>query len=395
MRVLYHHRTQGEEPESIHIAAIVDALRKLGHEVRVVGPAPAKPGATRLRRPSLLGRIKNAAPGLLFELMQLAYNLVALRRMAKAIDQFQPDVIYERYALFNFAGVLCAKQRGIPLILEVNTPYAQAWAKYYGLHLQRLARTLERRIWCAAAHLITVTAVQRGMLQGEGIAAHDISVCHNAIDPDWFSLERHCRPALAASLGLAATVIGFIGTMNRWQGMQGFPEVLRSVFARRAGVSFLFVGDGEFRHDIEAFCQAEGYAGRVLFSGRKAHAEIPALLAVMDIVLLLDSNAYGSPMKLFEYMGMAKAIIAPRVGPVMEILRDGQTGLLIEPGNARQMADQIVRLIDDPALRQRLGRAGRQYVTAHHTWRQNALRIEQVCAGLLSPGPGNKRTDPC
>src|SRR4051812_28103416 len=103
MRVLYHHRTQGEEPESIHIAAIADALSARGHEVRVVGPASPRHHATQLSRPSLLGRIKNAAPRLAFEILQLAYNLVVDRRLAKAIGEFQPDLIYERYALFNFA----------------------------------------------------------------------------------------------------------------------------------------------------------------------------------------------------------------------------------------------------------------------------------------------------
>lgn len=395
MRVLYHHRTQGEEPESIHIAAIVDALITLGHEVRVVGPASVQHQSTQVSRPSVLGRIKNAAPRLLFELLQLAYNLIVDRRLAQAIAEFKPDVIYERYALFNFAGVRRAKKLGIPLILEVNTPYAHAWAKYYGLYLKRLARWLEKRTLRAASHIITVTEVQRKMLVQEGISTHNISVCHNAIDPNWFSLDRHHDPELAAKLGLASPVVGFVGTMNRWQGITEFPEVLRSVFARCAEVSFLFVGDGEFRQSIEDFCRTEGYSKRVVFTRRKPHAEVPPLLALMDITILLNSNAYGSPMKIFEYMGMAKAIIAPSVAPVVEVLRDGETGLLIEPGNAMQMADQIVRLVDDPALRERLGSAGRNYVTTHHTWHQNALKIEEIYSRLLSSHTINNMVSSC
>jgi glycosyltransferase involved in cell wall biosynthesis len=395
VRILYHHRTQGEEPESIHIAAIVDALVVLGHEVRVVGPAPIQHKTNQVSRPSLLGRIKKRAPRLLFELMQLGYNLVVDRRLKKAIAEFKPDAIYERYALFNFAGVRRAKNLGIPLILEVNTPYAQAWAKYYGLYLKRLARWLERRTLLAASHIITVTEVQRAMLIKEGIPTQQISVCHNAIDPDWFSMARQHDPKLAASLGLMSPVIGFVGTMNRWQGMMDFPEVLRSVFSRRPDVSFLFVGDGEFRQPLEDFCNTEGYADRVVFTRRKPHAEVPPLVAVMDITVLLNSNAHGSPMKIFEYMGMEKAIIAPSVGPVVEIMRDGQTGLLIEPGHAQQMADQIVRLVDDPVLRQRLGTAGRDYVTKHHTWRQNALMVEEIYGRIASVKPMNAKVSAC
>lgn len=378
MRILYHHRTQGEEPESIHITAIVHALTGLGHEVRIVGPAPVQHKATEVSKVSLLGRIKKRAPRLVFELMQLAYNLVVHKRLAKEIDDFKPDLIYERYALFNFAGVRLAKRRAIPLILEVNTPYAQAWAKYYGLYLKRLARWLERKTFLAANHIVTVTKVQQGMLEQEGVPRANISVCHNAIDPDWFHPERHHDSALRDSLKLSPVVIGFVGTMNRWQGMTDFPDVIRSVLSRCSDACFLFVGDGEFRKPLEDFCRSEGYAERVAFAGRKPHAEIPRLVALMDITVLLNSNAYGSPMKIFEYMGMRKAIVAPSVGPVAEIMTDGETGLLIEPGNAGQMAEQIVRLVSDPALRQRLARSGRDYVEKHHTWRQNALKIVEI-----------------
>ncbi|TFW09435.1 glycosyltransferase WbuB [Oxalobacteraceae bacterium OM1] len=399
MRILYHHRTQGEEPESIHIAAIVDALGALGHEVRVVGPAPVQHRATALNKVSLLGRIKRLAPRPVFELLQLGYNVVVHRRLAQAVREFEPDFIYERYALFNFAGVRLARRRGIPLILEVNTPYAQAWAKYYGLYLQRLARWLELRIFRAAGHIVTVTAVQRDMLTGlagAGVPRERISVTHNAIDPEWFKPERHADPALRRQLSLAGTVIGFVGTMNRWQGMTAFPQVVQEVLERCPDACFLFVGDGEFRPQLESFCRERGYGNRVVFTGRKPHAEVPRLIAAMDIAVLLDSNAYGSPMKIFEYMGMHKAIVAPAVGPVREILADGMTGLLIEPGNAAQMTERIVALVRDPALRVRLGEAGRKYVTAQHTWRQNALKILEIHARLAQPqAPVRGEVEPC
>lgn len=395
MRILYHHRTQGEEPESIHITAIVDALTALGHEVRLVGPAPVQHRATSVGRISLLGRIKRAAPRLAFELMQLAYNLVAYRRLARAVREFQPDVIYERYALFSFAGVRLARRCKTPLILEVNTPYAQAWAQYYGLYLKSLARWLEKKTLLKASHIITVTHVQREMLVREGIPGNKISVCHNAIDPEWFAPSRYHGIATRAALKLPSVVVGFVGTMNRWQGIDHFPEVLRIVLERCADVGFLFVGDGEFRRLLEDFCRAGGYADRVAFTGRKPHADIPPLVAAMDIAVLLNSNAYGSPMKIFEYMGMQKAVIAPAVEPVREIMQDGENGLLIEPANAKQMADCIIRLIQDKELRERLGRAGRQYVIAQHTWHQNALKIVEIYQNLAFACNFNGQARPC
>jgi glycosyltransferase involved in cell wall biosynthesis len=388
MRVLYHHRTQGEEPESIHIGSIVSALRAQGHEVRVVGPvdieeahAPSVPATGA--RPHRLVRIKQAVPRAVFELLQVAYNLVAWRRLDRAVREFKPDLVYERYALYGFAGGMVARRRGVPFILEVNTPYAQAWAKYYGLHLPRLARWLERRTLCAADHLITVTQAQVGLLHDIGVRPGRITVSHNAIDPQWFDQARQHDPALRERLGLKGTVVGFVGTMNRWQGIPKFGAVVASVLARHPDASFLFVGDGEFRQALEDACRAQGHLDRVVFAGRQPHARVPSFVAAMDIAVLLDSNTYGSPMKIFEYWGMGKAVVAPSVPPVLEVLRDGETGLLIEPGDAVQLADRIVELASDAALRERLGQAGRAYVCAHHTWADNARQIVAAHAGLV------------
>ena len=380
MRVLYHHRTQGEEPESIHIDSIVTALRALGHEVRVIGPVdlehrePPTP-ATAARSSHLLVRIKKSVPRAVFELLQIGYNLVAWRRIDRAVKAFEPDFIYERYALYAFVGGMVARRRGVPFVLEVNTPYAQAWAKYYGLHFQRLARWLEARTLRAADHVVTVTHAQGKLLQEIGVDPGRITVSHNAIDPLWFSQERQHDPALRARLGLQGVVIGFVGTMNRWQGIPRFGEVIASVLSRHPSASFLFVGDGEFRQPLEDLCLAQGLMDRVVFAGRQPHARVPAFVAAMDIAVLLDSNTYGSPMKIFEYWGMGKPVVAPSVPPVLEVMRDRETGLLIEPGNAAQLADRIVELAGDPELRHRLGAAGRASAIAHHTWRNNAEQI--------------------
>ena len=395
MRVLYHHRTQGEEPESIHIESIVAALRALGHEVRIVGPvdiehreAAPTAGNAKTRKPSRLVRIKQAVPRSVFELLQIAYNAVAWRRLDRAVREYKPDFIYERYALYAFAGGMVARRHGIPLILECNTPYAQAWAKYYGLHLPRLARWLEARTLRGADHVITVTHAQGKLLEQIGVRPERLTVSHNAIDPAWFSQERQYDPTLRERLGLKGLVIGFVGTMNRWQGIPKFAEVIPSVLARHPDASFLFVGDGEFRQPLEDLCREAGTLDRVKFVGRQKHDKVPGFVAAMDIAVLLDSNAYGSPMKIFEYWGMGKPVVAPSVVPVLEVMRDRETGLLIEPGNAAQLADRIVELAEDPALRARLGAAGRACATAHHTWRNNAEQI-MAAQAALSEVPGD------
>ena len=382
MKVLYHHRTQGEEPESVHIASIVRALRNLGHSVSVVGPAPLTGQTARGTR---LGRLKRALPRFGVELAQVVYNLRSLWQLLHALSHGAYDFIYERYALYNFAGLLAARLFHIPLILEVNTLYAQAWDRYYGLSFPRLARAMERYLLCRADQIITVTAVQRRLLEREGVRPERIAVCQNAIDPTEFVPERYHQDDLRVRLGLKSLVIGFVGTMNRWQGIAGFAAVVEEVVKARSDVSFLFVGEGEGRAALASELERRGYLPWVVFAGRVPHSEVPRYLAAMDVGVLLDSNAYGSPMKVFEYWAMGMAVIAPSVKPVLEILRDGETGLLIAPGDSQAMAAQILRLAGDRALCTRLGDQGRREVLATHTWARNAEQIV-LCYAAVAAG---------
>lgn len=395
MKILYHHRTQGEEPESVHIQSIVTALRRAGHEVDLVGPvklgAPLRSGQNP-GRPSALGRIKNSLPRGVVELAQLGYNLRPLLQLAVCLKRNRYDFMYERYALYNIAGLATAKLFGVPFILEVNTPYAQAWGTYFGLRFRRLARALERFTFRRADLIVTVTEVQRASLQQEGVPAERIIVCQNAIDPREF--DASCPPVeeVRRQLTSAQMVVGFVGTMNRWQGVQDFAEVVERVVAEHPEVGFLFVGEGEGREPLARELERRGVANRAWLVGRRAHAEIPGFMAAMDIGVLLNSNAYGSPMKLFEYWAMGKPVIAPAVAPVLEVLRDGETGVLIQPGDAQGMARQICRLAAAPELRACLGAAGRRYVLASHTWDRNAESVLQAfTACRQAHGPARAR----
>jgi glycosyltransferase involved in cell wall biosynthesis len=111
------------------------------------------------------------------------------------------------------------------------------------------------------------------------------------------------------------------------------------------------------------------------------HERVPALLDACDILLsphvpLEDgSDFFGSPTKLFEYMAMGKGIVASRLGQIGDVLTDNETALLVEPGNAGQLADAILRLSKSREMRERLGVAARHAAIERYTWKQNAQRV--------------------
>ena len=146
LRILYHHRIVADDGMRVHVDQIVAALRAAGHTVQLVGP-DAKVGAKKSLTAHAAG-LRAHMPAWFGELLEVAYNFPASRRLGRAIKTFSPDVIYERYNLFLLAGVWLKTRRGVPLVLEVNAPLAAERAEYGRLHLTALARWLERAVWC-------------------------------------------------------------------------------------------------------------------------------------------------------------------------------------------------------------------------------------------------------
>ena len=121
--------------------------------------------------------------------------------------------------------------------------------------------------------------------------------------------------------------------------------------------------------------------GRVIFTGAVGHERVPRLLDACDILVaphvpLADgSEFFGSPTKIFEYMAMGKGIVASRLGQIGEVLVDGETALLVEPGDVEELRGAIVKMIEDKELRHALGVKARQTAEKEHTWTHNAQRV--------------------
>ena len=157
MRIIYHHRTQLEDAQGIHVRAMVDALRDLGHEVDVISLIGASSGRAA-ERPSFridTGRLPRAV----YEALGLVYNLYGYRRLARAIRARRPDLIYERYAPNTVCGVLASRRFGIPLLLEINAPWHDHSPSGEAPRFGRLARRLER--WICSNSLQTIAVTRR------------------------------------------------------------------------------------------------------------------------------------------------------------------------------------------------------------------------------------------
>jgi glycosyltransferase involved in cell wall biosynthesis len=373
MKILYHHRTRSKDGQAVHIDEMIHALRQLGHEVIVVAP----PGADDIAFGSDAGAVawlKRVLPKFTYELMELAYSVVAYRQLAKAVEQHKPDCLYERYNLFLPAGIWLKRKYGLPMLLEVNSPIFEERARYDGLSLLRLARWSQRYTWRAADYVLPVSSVLARIVASYGVAPERIVVIPNGINAEQFG---HAVDTKAAKreLGLEqALVLGFTGFVRDWHGLDRVITMIAEA-KEHLHCHLLVVGDGPARAGLEKQATRLGVQDRITFTGVVQRDEVARYVSAFDIALQPAVVEYASPLKLFEYLALGKAIVAPDQPNIAEILTDGDNALLFDPDDADGMPAALERLCSDSTLRQNLANHARATIGERQlTWRANAER---------------------
>ncbi|MDH3645293.1 MAG: glycosyltransferase family 4 protein [Gammaproteobacteria bacterium] len=382
MRILYHHRTASRDGQAVHIDELINAFERRGHELRIVGPAAGEAmGFGEENR--LISLLKRSLPGVIYELLELGYSLLTAIRLRREYRKFEPDVFYERYNLFSPAGAWLRKRHRIPYLLEVNAPLAEERQKYGDLKLQRLAQWSQRYAWQNADRVLPVTRVLADHLIASDVSDKRIVVIRNGINRSRFNAQG-CNIERRRELGLTdILVLGFTGFVREWHGLD---EVIRALPSLgRSDVHLLIVGDGPGRAPLESLATELGLSSRVHFTGLVERHEIADYVACFDIALQPSVTPYASPLKIFEYMVLGKAIVAPQTPNIQEILVDGESARLFDPAVTGSLRDAIKDLCDDPALRQRLADGARSQIdTQQLTWDDNARRIEELTLDVIA-----------
>ncbi len=382
MKILYHHRTRSKDGQYVHIEEMIEAMRGLGHEVIIVAPA-AMENADFGSDGGLVAWLKRHMPRFMYELLELSYALLTFLRLARAVRQHQPDCLYERYNLFQPAGVWIKRLYGLPYLLEVNAPIFAERAHYDGISLQWLARWSEHYVWRNADVALPVTQVLGTMLLQAGVAAECITVIPNGINTERFGANPDTAAAKCA-LGLEGhLVLGFTGFVRDWHGMDKIIDFIAQDGAQMQ-CHLLVVGDGPVRSALEQQAQRLGVAERVTFTGVVQRDAVAGYVAAFDIALQPAVVAYASPLKIFEYLALGRAIIAPNQANIREILQHEVNALLFDPADEAGLIKAIQRLMQDPALRERLARkAGESIAEQGLTWHANAQRVTQLARDLM------------
>jgi glycosyltransferase involved in cell wall biosynthesis len=399
----------GRKGASVHVRELVAAMGRAGHRVVVAAPLlsrspweePATLATPVFHVPSgavaesvfyglkaygeMLGA-ENSVPG---ELRRILLNQELATQLRRRFEHEPPDFIYERGSLHATAGAVLAEGLDVPLIVELNAPLALEHSTYRAAGLGELAAQAERWMLARADAVLAVSAPVREYAISLGVAPERAHVSPNGVDPCLFQ-PAPPDPEVRARMGLGngGPVLGFVGALRPWHGVEALPELLARLVPRYPDLWLVIVGDGPRRGALERELRERGLTRHAVFTGSVPHEEVAGLIRQFDVALAPypkpEHAFYFSPLKLFEYMGCGVPVVAAALGQIGEVVRDGETGLLYPPGELDALAAACDRLLADPALRHRLGQTAAAEVHGRYTWDHNAARVVDLAHSLIA-----------
>lgn len=384
MKILYHHRIRSKDGQYVHLEELTRALLQLGHEIILIGPAAIEKeefGADA----GGVASLKKLLPRFLYELLEFGYSFPAFFRLWWAVRKHRPDGIYERYNLFFPSGIWVHKLTKLPFLLEVNAPLLEERMRYGGLRLTRLAKWSQSYTWRGADFALPVTNVLADYVRRAGVPEDRIRVVPNGVDLARFQAQPG-RDEAKQRLGLAGKlVLGFTGFIRDWHALD---DVINWMAAYRGGnaLHLLVTGDGPARPALEELARKHSLTQSVTFTGIVSRDDVARYVGAYDIALQPAVVEYASPLKIFEYLMLACAIVAPSMANIREILVDSQNALLFDPADKSALGHALQRLCDDDLLRMRISKGARQTVDDRQlTWKHNAERVIHLFDQLRAP----------
>lgn len=377
----YHYDIAGRAiGAATQVRALAAALERQGHQVDLQFRAARRPGEDRgylgLKQVQWLRRYGHL-PRLLWR------NFSFLRQELRLLRAYRPDVLLTVSSYGNFSALLAARRLGLPLVLFVEAPLEYEYGIFFPQFYRypTLGRGLEGLNVRCAHQVICISEVLKGYLMRYGAPAARLHVMPNGVDHLAFQPRTADLPT-QERFGLKnRLVIGFIGSFEFFGDIPRFLDLAQTVCAAQRRAVFFLVGQGPLGDALRSQAAARGLAGHFIFPGRAPHAQVPALLSVMDLVISPykdDYLFYGSSMKLLEYMAAGKAVLFPALGQIKEVIADGYNGLLHEPGDYAAMTGKLLELIGNRRWRQQLGANARRTIERGWTWDHQAARLSRV-----------------
>ncbi|TAL07194.1 MAG: glycosyltransferase family 1 protein [Verrucomicrobia bacterium] len=342
------------------ITSVLGLRAKPGLEVDLIsGPSTGPEGSLESVFADQPGALK-----ILPELVRPVHpwkDFLALQKLTRIFRETKPDLVHTHSGKAGILGRLAARRARVPII--VHTIHGPSFGKFQDNLSNFIFTAAERYAGRFADHFVTVADAMRDQYLAAGIGRPEQYTrifSGFALEP--FLAARN-DPLLRSRYGLKPEdiVIGKIARLFELKGHDDLFAVAPEVVKANPAIRFLLVGDGEWRGRFEQMARNSGLEKHFIFAGLVPPTEVPALVGIMDLLVHLSWRE-GLPRALPQALAAAKPVIAYDCDGAKEICVDNETGFLVRPGHTNRLAQSILELANQPALRERLGRRGQAFV---------------------------------
>ena len=310
-----------------------------------------------------------------------AQDLHALRDLYSLMRRWRPQVVHTHLAKAGALGRLAAQRAGVPAI--VHTFHGHVLQEYFSALKSRAFVQAERALAARTDALVAVAPWVRDELLAMGIGSErNWHVVPVGVDLDPLLTSRPDQREARARLGLPldGPIVGCVGRLVAIKDHDTFFRAAARVATAVPDATFVLAGDGELRERLQA--EATALLGdRVRFLGWVD--DLPSLYSAFDVVAL-TSRLEGTPVSLIEASAAGKPVVATNVGGVGDVVRDGNTGLLVPPRDPIAVAANVLTLLQDPEGARRMGEEGARWVEGRFSDRRLADDLTGLYGELLA-----------
>jgi len=316
------------------------------------------------------------------------------------------DVLYTRNPNFGFLAGLFCKNRCKRIIYELNgipedekTLFREKSEgnkfshlrkgsnfsnRYFSAHAKLKLFILKKALGFSDKIISVTPGIKANLEKDYKIPGEKIVVVSNGANTSLFRpLEQEiCRRELGLDFGIP--FVCFVGNLAPWQGVEYLIKAASPVISRFPECRFLIVGDGAMKNDLMKLSRELGIEDRFIFTGVIAYDRVPLYINASDIctapfIFARNAKIGLSPLKLYEYMACGKPVVASNISGVSDVLETSGGGIPILPENQGALAEGILKLLENPDLRMKLGSKGLSYVTENYSWYSVAKKVNEVC----------------
>ncbi len=304
------------------------------------------------------------------------WRVDALWRLYRLIKQQKVQILHASLFHASIAARIIGKMARVPIIIS--------WR--HNIFHGSYGREVISKLTSFLDDAVTAVSLEakNAEIKSSRLNKDKIQVIYNGVSTEKFCLNEYRNfKKLKHEIGIKdyELNIGYIGRINPVKSIDTLLEAFMILSkSENKDMSLLIVGEGETRNKLKNLSISLGIMQEVYFLGSRN--DVPQILSTLDI-FVLPSKSEGMPMVILEAMAAGLPVVATNVGGTPEVVIDGETGFLVPPGDPQALADVIKKLMDDPELRRKFGKAGRERVEKHFTIEETVRKTEELYLRLL------------